>query len=144
MRPVLGIVAALLAGACSTERSHAVPEGMIVAGNLRYEATTLSGGPLVRGRMEIDVLPDSSIVGTWSAHWAPGADTTIQVGGQIGSGSLRGKQTESGSYIDLNPGYADNNVILLPVPAEGGFTGTWYWSSIAGPQTYGRFTALRD
>lgn len=143
MRPILAVVAVLTIGACNTGESDAIAERVIVAG-LRYEATTLGGEPLIRGRMRIDVLPDSTIVGTWSAEWAPGADTTVQVGDQIGSGSLRGKQTEAGTYIDLNPGYADNNVILQPVPVERGFTGTWYWSSIAGPQTYGRFTALRD
>ena len=144
MRLVTGILVVLSVGACSTDESHSMPEGVIVAGSLSYQATTLAGEPLIRGRMTIDVRPDSTIVGTWSAGWAPGADRTVEVGDQIGTGTLVGRQMEDGAYIDLNPGYADNNVILLPVRTDRGFTGTWYWSTIAGPRTYGKFTALRD
>ena len=144
MRFVGGFLVILAVGACSTDGSNSAPDGVIVAGSLRYQATTLAGEPLVRGRMSIDVLPDSAIVGTWSAEWAPGADRTVEVGDQIGNGTLVGRQTEEGAYIDLNPGYADNNVILLPIRTEGGFTGTWYWSTITGPRTQGKFTALRD
>jgi hypothetical protein len=115
-----------------------------VDGSLAYEATSAAGKPLIRGRLNIELLADSSIVGSWTADWAPGADRTAEVGDQIGSGTLRGRQTAEGGYIDLNPGYADNNVILFPTATDRGFAGTWYWSTIAGPRTEGRFTALRD
>ena len=137
-------LAILAVCACQTEGPESVQDRGMVDGSLRYEATSLAGRPLIRGRLNIDILPDSSIVGTWTADWAPGADRTVEVGDQIGSGTLQGRQTAEGGYIDLNPGYADNNVILHPTPADRGFTGTWYWSTIAGPRTLGRFTALPD
>jgi hypothetical protein len=130
--------------ACRYEGPQPIQDNSMVDGSLAYEASSLAGKPLIRGRLNIDILPDSSIVGTWTADWAPGADRTVEVGDQIGRGTLRGRQTAEGGYIVLNPGYADNNVILLPTATDRGFTGTWYWSTNAGPRTQGRFTALRN
>ena len=143
MRSSLAL-AVLAAVACRYEGSVPIQDNSMVDGSLAYEASSLAGKPLIRGRLNIDILPDSTIVGTWTANWAPGADTTVEVGDQVGSGTLRGRQTAEGGYIDLNPGYADNNVILLPTATDRGFTGTWYWSTMTGPRTEGRFTALRD
>ena len=136
--------AVLAVVACRYEGPVPIQDNSLVDGSLVYEALSPAGRLLVRGRLNIEILPDSSIVGTWTADWAPGADTTVEVGDQIGTGTLRGRQTAEGGYIDMNPGYADNNVILLPTATDRGFTGTWYWSTIAGPRTQGRFTALRD
>jgi hypothetical protein len=88
--------------------------------------------------MILDFLPDSTVTGTWSTEWAPGADTTVQVGAQIGHGTLLGRQTEDGAYLDLNPGNADNNVTVLLFRTDGGFRGTWSWITITGPRTGGR------
>jgi len=51
---------------------------------------------------------------------------------------------EDGAYIALNPGYADNNVILLSIRTDRGFTGTWHWSHHHRTTDYGEDTALRD
>lgn len=137
-------ILALAAAGCGSAGLDPTPSRSTGAGQLRYEARTLDGALLLTGRISIEILADSTIVGEWAVQWAPGADTTVEVGDQIGSGTLAGQQGENGTYIDLNPGYNDNNVILLPIPADRGFTGTWYWSTIAGPRTYGKFTALRE
>lgn len=144
MRRALLYLGSLAVAACRSETANPVPEGMTVAGSLRYEATTLTGEPLLTGCMDITVLPDSTIQGTWSTQWAAGADTMVEVGDQVGSGRLSGRLTEAGAHIDLNPGYADNNVILLAAPAGNGFAGTWEWSTFAGPRSRGRFSAVRD
>jgi hypothetical protein len=144
MRNSLYILAGFAVSACGAEGQHPITAESLVDGSLRYQVTTQAGAPLLTGRLVIDILEDSTIVGTWSTHWVSGADTTVEVGDQVGSGTLAGRQTEDGAHIDLNPGYADNNVILLAAPAEKGFAGTWYWSTIAGPRTGGRFTAVRD
>ena len=43
--------------------------------------------------------------------------------------------------VDLNPGYADNNVILVGVLRSGHLDGTWQWDTVSGPSTQGGFSA---
>lgn len=144
MRSTLFVIACAALVGCGHQASSPEPEFAIVAGSLEYRATTLAGEPLVTGWLNIEVVDDSIIVGTWLADWAPGADTAFPVGAQVGSGTLAGKQSEGRVAIDLNPGHADNNVILVATTSETGIAGTWTWSGIAGPQSGGRFSALPD
>jgi hypothetical protein len=130
--------------ACGTEASSPTPLPSAKrsdSGSLYYVATTPSGEPLLTGQLNITILADSTIVGTWSIQWAPGADRTIEVGDQIGLGTLEGRQSDGRLSISLNPGYRDNNVDLLGIPDGKGFSGTWVWSTFAGPRTQGRFSA---
>lgn len=134
---------ALALAACSRESTNTGPDGVIAGGNLRYEVTTLAGIPLLTGRLVVKVLDDSTIVGSWSTEWAPGADRSVEVGGQVGRGALAGRQGMEKTYLDLNPGFADNNVILAAAPTDRGFEGTWEWVTVTGTRASGRFSAHR-
>ena len=71
-----------------------------------------------------------------------GADTTAQVGPQVGHGTLSGRQiADGGVQLDLNPFYADNNVFLSATVGVTGLSGVWSWSGFAGPIANGRFQA---
>jgi hypothetical protein len=142
MRASILAAACLSLAACVSETSNPAPDRSATDASLQYVIKTETGDPLLVGQLKMDVLEDSTISGTWSSHWVPGADRSIEVGDQIGDGTLAGRQSEDGLvYIDLNPGYADNNVTLVATPIGGGFTGTWHWSTIAGIRTQGRFSA---
>ena len=91
--------------------------------------------PVVSGTVTLRVDADSVVTGTWELQRVPISDTTIQVGPQLGSGTLAGRLNASGIVaVDLNPGWADNNVYLV----LGGYTpyrltGTWDHSTLIGP-----------
>ena len=90
--------------------------------------------PVVTGTMTLQVGEDSAVTGSWELRRVPGSDPNIQVGPQVGSGTLAGRLDASGFVaVDLNPGWADNNVYLL----LGGYTpsrltGTWDHSTLIG------------
>ena len=101
-----------------------------------YEYVARSGlTPVVTGTVTLLVDEDSAVTGIWELRRVPGTDTTIQVGPQLGSGTLAGRLTASGIVaVDLNPGWADNNVFLaLGGATRDRLTGTWDHSTFIGP-----------
>ena len=127
----------LLPLACSSAPTRPVLD-RLHSGRLTYQALSEDGHVLVTGEMNITVV-DSVVTGTWQLHWAPGADTTTHVGPQIGEGTLAGRQVGDSYAIDLNPGWADNNVFLSAELTASGWSGTWSWSTIAGVAASGPF-----
>lgn len=110
-------------------------------GTLRYEATTTVGLPLVEGELRLRYPTDSTVAGTWAFRVSPGADPAIEVGPQVGAGTVAGSRVGNTLYLDLNPGWADNNVFLTGEAAAGALRGRWTWSAFTGPRASGRFTA---
>ena len=132
-------------------------------GSYRYSAMTAEGQPILEGTLNLsfaeDTVPDETtdeggacchwtITGTWSINWVEGADTTLEVGPQIGTGGLRGAilhgESEGKLLIDLSPGWADNNAGLLAVSEGNRLTGEWHWTAFDGPRTSGPFLAVRE
>lgn len=94
--------------------------------------------PVVEGTLTLVLDHDSTITGTWDLHRSPGSDTTVAVGPQLGTGTLAGGRTAGVVWLDLNPGWADNNVVLALVPeASDALRGTWDHATIIGPITGG-------
>jgi hypothetical protein len=94
--------------------------------------------PVVEGTLTLVVAADSSVTGTWELQRVPASDTNISVGPQLGSGRLQGRLSATGIWVDLNPGWADNNVFLaLDAKAYETLSGTWDHSTIIGPVTGG-------
>lgn len=130
---------ALLA-ACGATKDVLVPSPDAVPGGLyAYEAYTMAGAPLLSGTMLLDVHRDASVTGTWSIGWVPGADTSVAVGPQVGAGMLRGSIENGMLLLDLNPGWADNNVFLSGTARNGAIVGTWGYSTLVGAVSGGSF-----
>lgn len=91
--------------------------------------------PVVTGTMTLQVAEDSAVTGSWELRRVPGSDPTIPVGPQLGSGTLAGRLDASGFVaVDLNPGWADNNVyLLLDGYTPSRLTGTWGHATLIGP-----------
>jgi hypothetical protein len=127
---VLSIVAAIMAcGDPTLSLAGGDPSGA-------YSYVARSGlTPVVTGTVTLLVDGDSAVTGTWELRRVPGTDTTIQVGPQLGSGTLAGRLNASGIVaLDLNPGWADNNVFLaFGATARDLLTGTWDHSTLIGP-----------
>ncbi len=94
--------------------------------------------PVVEGTLTLVVAADSSVTGTWELQRVPGSDPTLSVGPQVGSGTLQGRLSATGISVDLNPGWADDNVLLsLDAKAYDQLSGTWDHSTLIGPVTGG-------
>ncbi len=140
MRSVLLASALVALAACSTYPIAPAPTG---PGEFRYVARAASGTTLLVGTLELTFPDESTVTGTWSIGWAPGADTTAEVGPQVGSGTLAGTRSETAMALNLNPSLADHNVFLQATTTAAGFHGAWEWSTFAGPRTRGQFAATR-
>jgi hypothetical protein len=133
MRLVTLALAALVVG-CDAAPAPA-PAGDL-SGAYGYLARK-GGADVVAGTVQLLVQDDSSITGTWALQRVPGSDTSIAVGPQLGTGTLHGHRTASGLWLDLNPGWADNNVFLALLAEPNTLAGTWDHSTIIGPVTGG-------
>lgn len=134
------ISALLLSAACSPGPSA---PAALRAGGFDYSASTAGGDPVLRGRINFEFTDDSTVTGTWTITWVEGADTTLEVGPQVGSGPLVGTRHGDTMMIQLNPNFADNNVGLVAVPTAQGWRGEWEWVAFTGPRSRGSFTASR-
>lgn len=130
----------LLCSACSGAPSA---PAALRAGGFEYSAFIVPGQPILQGRINLEFPDDSTVTGTWTIAWADGADTTLEVGPQVGIGRLVGTRHADTIVIQLNPDFADNNVGLLAVTTADGWRGEWEWVAFAGPRSRGPFTASR-
>lgn len=91
--------------------------------------------PVVTGTMTLRVDEDSTVTGSWELRRVPGSGTTIEVGPQLGTGTLAGRLKASGMVaVDLNPGWADYNVYLvLEGESFHALMGNWTLSTLIGP-----------
>jgi len=134
----------LLVGACD-DGPASDPLDLAGGGQFSFASGTAEGAPLLAGRLYLrwsDEGPESGIVvGTWTIGWAPGADTTLQVGPQIGSGQLVGTADEDGVLLDLNPGSKFEYVRLSGRVTKATMYGDWEWTQVVGSGGTGNFRA---
>jgi hypothetical protein len=128
---------ALVACASSTEYAGGLESPY------QYTARGASNEVLVTGQLTLTVTDDSVVSGSWSTRWALGADTTSEVGPQVGHGTLAGTLRQGALLIDLTPGNADNNAVLQGTWSGKAVAGTWTWITISGPRTTGAFSAVK-
>jgi hypothetical protein len=142
MRPlyILLATAVVLGTACTDDTQNPDP-GPMRSGTYAYEAFGSSGRRILTGWVTIQLHEDSTATASWEIDWAPGADTTLPVGPQVGEGTATGYQTAEGLVLDLNPDANDNNVVLRAVQVGNGYTiaGRWSYLQLTGPRAEGRF-----
>ncbi len=110
-------------------------------GRYSYSAFGEQGTLLVSGHITIAIEDTSRITGTWTLK-AEVPDP--QVGPMIGDGTLEGYIDGETVYMNLNPGWADNNVFLLGKKAGSRLAGTWEHVGFAGVIATGSFVAVRE
>lgn len=125
----------------------AAPSGPLASGDPSGSFSYLARigpTPVVEGTLSLAVAADSSVSGSWELHRVPGSDPTVSVGPQLGNGPLAGWITPAGVWLDLNPGWADDNVFVSLHPKSAAeLSGTWDHSTIIGPVTGGSVRLLR-
>lgn len=100
--------------------------------------TTPPAAAIVTGWLAVELPKAGAVRGEWIFNQLLESE---MVGPQIGTGSFVGTVDSNRIWINLNPDWADNNVLLNGVIAGAEITGEWYYSSFAGPVNKGSFTA---
>ncbi len=114
-------------------------------GRFAYQGFNPEGVLLVTGRLDLEWVTNV-VSGTWAFDYVgPGSPETAgrNIGPQIGQGELEGNWDGSRFLINLNKGWADNNVFLDGVCDGTMFQGRWGWSTFGGERTNGTFVAHR-
>jgi hypothetical protein len=106
-----------------------------------YKAYNSKGDLAVRGTMTLSIIDTTTVAGIWSFVAVLPAE---KVGPQVGTGTLAGTLQKSSISINLNPGWADNNVFLQGTLSSDRITGRWMWSTFIGQTAEGTFEAIRE
>lgn len=125
--PLLSFLCNSLIGAAETQPS----------GNLTFRDP--SGAVVATGDLLLpDPLPASgkTFEGTWQLKSAEKSFPS----GAVKSGKYAASVHEGGVTINLNPGTADNNVMLNGTMSNGMFSGKWSLSTFVGGKEKGTFT----
>lgn len=93
------------------------------------------------GVIDFTIEADSTLTGTWTIKAAEGFSEN-EIGPQVGSGKLSGSIKNHQFYVNLNPGWSDNNVTLTAHFSDI-IGGGWYWNTFEGPKSSGGFTLFR-
>ena len=111
-----------------------------IPATFRYKGYDANGSLVVTGTMNLIVAADSSVSGTWTLD---AVSSSNKIGPQVGSGTLVGSVFNGSIAINLNPGWADNNIFLFGTIAQDRFAGRWTWDTFAGPTASGMFEATK-
>lgn len=144
----LFLLCAVLLGACRSfsERSSDSP-----AGTYSYVAYDADGEKVVAGVLQIGAIRGVEnrsylLEGTWDMKAV--GNSKEEIGPQLGKGRLIGTVDADGSYwIDLNPDFRDNNVMLHGQIAGRIYEeieGEWQHVTLIGPANEGSFEAVRQ
>ena len=108
----------------------------------KYTGYDSSWNKIIIGYLWIKSVDSTSVKGSWDFKLIRNEEN---IGPQIGKGVFEGVTDMRGSLsLNLNPGWADNNVILdgntfLPYR----FEGAWHYIGVAGEINWGRFEAAQ-
>lgn len=134
----VGLVAAVLltAAACERRRGTSSPPSTAPAGNLVFHDA--AGDVVATADLDLpDELPAAD--GEFHGKWKLLSSEPAFPSGSTKSGSYKGSVHDGLFSIDLNPGAADNNVVLGWTPKTDPITGTWYHATFAGGKPMGTF-----
>ncbi len=113
------------------------PGDTSIVGMYRYTGYDSLGAVLITGTLEFKSVDSTSARGTWELDGPEG------YGPQIGVGTFEGWIDGGVVTLNLNPGWADNNVFLYGRMAAGVYSGQWDWVTFIGPTYTGSFTAVK-
>lgn len=128
---------ALLAG-CK-DSGDTIRSNEPASGIYQYKALDPKHQVVVTGTLTMRIDDAGLVQGEWALEKQGSFEKT---GPQIGAGTLEGSIQNNDIQINLNPGWADNNVLLSGRFERGAWVGTWSWVTFAGPTSGGSFEAV--
>jgi hypothetical protein len=102
----------------------------ICLGTFKYSAFDTLGSVVTTGTLTL-YRNDSRLNGSWSFA-------------QGGSGELLGSLTDGQIFLDLNPQFRDNNLLLQGTFTGNKFSGSWSTTGVAGVMATGSFIATKQ
>lgn len=105
-----------------------------------YRGYNSKGSLIVIGKVVLAQIDSTTINGTWILE---GITAGEQVGPQLGTGKLTGMIQGTSISMNLNPGWADNNVVLSGTVEKDRISGKWTWITFVGPTAEGTFEAIK-
>ncbi len=132
----LAAAALFLFGSCQKDETiTGIPSGTYL-----YTAYDTNHVTVVTGLITINAQDSLHVTGSWQLRCAPGRN---DLGPQSGTGTLGGQFHDTTLALNLNPGWVDNNVILVGSHHGNRYAGTWRWIGFPGELNHGSFTATR-
>jgi len=113
------------------------PGDTTLIGVYQYTGYDSTGSPLITGTLTFVCRETTSVSGTWALNGPAG------YGPQVGMGTFVGEIHGNVVGLNLNPGWADNNVVLNGEMENGTYAGRWEWITFAGVTYTGNFTAVK-
>ncbi len=109
-------------------------------GNNRYSYTAYdsTGHPVVTGWIKIEISDSNRVEGSW---YLTKTRSSVKTTHATGDGMLEGTIDNNGISLDLNPGWRDNNTVLVGKFEDNKITGKWAWISFIGITEEGTFIA---
>ena len=142
-RTVLALLVSAMAGlaGCKDLGSEPLSIPPTPKGGYVYSAFDSNSAPIARGWFTI-VLSDT---GTVSGEWhIQSIANRGDIGPQSGDGQLTGALFDTTLHVNLNPGWADNNVLLTGRFDTASYHGSWVWATIVGISNRGTFEAVKN
>jgi len=68
----------------------------------------------------------------------------VNIGPQDGEGDLIGSVSDTSIYINLQPNFVDNNIILTGIIDNKYIYGKWHWATFAGITNQGNFNSKKN
>ncbi len=128
---------AVLAG-CK-DSGIAIKDNEPASGVYQYKAFDPENQVVVVGTLTMTIDDEGLVTGEWALEKQGSFEKT---GPQIGAGTLEGSIRKNEIQLNLNPGWADNNVLLSGRFERGAWVGTWSWVTFVGPTSGGSFEAV--
>jgi hypothetical protein len=129
----------LIAFGCDGGPSTSAP-ATAPAGNLVFRDA--SGNVVATADVELPAtLPAAD--GTFKGNWRLLSSEPAFPSRSTKSGGYEGSVSGGLASIDLNPGMADNNVVLMWSSGAEPITGTWYHATVSGGKAMGTFSLAR-
>ena len=110
-----------------------------IEGYYSYVSFDKNGNVIVEGWLTINFKDSTNFSGKWDFKKVGDPE---DIGPQVGSGDHMGGLIGNDSlWIELNPQFRDNNLLLIGKFKDNKIEGTWQWISFIGPTNEGEFRA---
>ena len=113
----------------------------IPPGSYAYFGYDTTSTLITKGWFKIENIDSNEITGIW--HFEQ-IGNSGNFGPQDGEGDLIGTLTDTSIYINLQPNFADNNILLLGKVDKKYIYGEWQWATFAGVSNRGNFNAKKN
>ena len=97
---------------------------------------------VITGVLNLQINQTNKVSGNWSFHTA-GLRVSDKIRRTTGSGKLAGAINGKKIFLNLNPGWSDNNVTLNGDVTITNISGTWGHYGYAGLMVGGKFEAMK-